>query len=194
MIRLTEGSLFENLSASTFYRSLLEFLKKTDIIKDADDYIDNFNPQLKARYAHTYPIAEIKQDIAEFIEEWLEDIKNMDGVRNVRNNRMSDKYGFSNYISLQFSRPADRRLYPYYEENSRLYNNVKFRFSEHSSKNDDSDIMDSVDFKRKTFQQAADEMKYKIENYIADLRSGEKRYLKNLDKANKKDKHRKYRG
>jgi Zn-dependent M16 (insulinase) family peptidase len=63
---------------------------------------------------------------------------------------------------------------------------VKVRFSEHESKNDDSDIEDWVNFTGKTFNQAAEEMKYKINNYIIDLRSKEKQYLKKLDKQNKK--------
>ena len=99
---------------------------------------------------------------------------------------MSDSYGFSNYITISFNRPADRRLFPFYQEHPDLYNNVKFRFSEHESKNDDSDIADGVNFVGKTFNQAADEMKYKIKNYATDLRSKEKQYLKKLDKQNKK--------
>ena len=40
----------------------------------------------------------------------------------------------------------------------------------------------------KTFNQAAEEMKYKIMNYVIDLRSKEKQYLKKLDKEKKKNK------
>lgn len=183
---LREDVLFEGLTERDFISFLLEYLKKTDEIKYADDYIDNFDPSKKRKYAKEYPIADIKNDIAEFIEDWLNDIKKECDIYKMKNNRMSDSYGFSNYITLSFNRPADKRLYPFYRDNDELYNNVKFRFSEHDSKNDDSDITDNVNFVGKTFLQAADEMKYKIDNYVIDLRAKEKQYLKKLDKANKK--------
>ena len=187
MIRLIrEDMLFEKVSARVFYSMLKEFLEKDTVIKYADDYIDNFDKSKKQQYAKQYPIKDIKDDLAEFIDEWLEEIKTECDIYTMKLNRKSDSYGFSNYITLSFNRPADRRLYPFYNENSNLYNNVKFRFSEHESKNDDSDIEDWVNFTGKTFNQAAEEMKYKINNYIIDLRSKEKQYLKKLDKQNKK--------
>ena len=187
MIRLIrEDVLFEKVPARVFYSMLKEFLEKDTVIKYADDYIDNFDKSKKQQYAKQYPIKDIKDDLAEFIDEWLEEIKTECDIYKMKLNRKSDSYGFSNYITLSFNRPADRRLYPFYNENSNLYNNVKFRFSEHESKNDDSDIEDWVNFTGKTFNQAAEEMKYKINNYIIDLRSKEKQYLKKLDKQNKK--------
>lgn len=169
-----------------FYLTLCEFLTRDTEIKYADDYIDNFDKSKKQIYAKQYPIKDIKDDIASFIDDWLQDIKRDNDIYSVKNNRMSDSYGFSNYITISFNRPADRRLFPFYQEHPDLYNNVKFRFSEHESKNDDSDIADGVNFVGKTFNQAADEMKYKIKNYATDLRSKEKQYLKKLDKQNKK--------
>ena len=169
-----------------FYLTLCEFLTRDTEIKYADDYIDNFDKSKKQIYAKRYPIKDIKDDIASFIDDWLQDIKRDNDIYSVKNNRMSDSYGFSNYITISFNRPADRRLFPFYQEHPDLYNNVKFRFSEHESKNDDSDIADGVNFVGKTFNQAADEMKYKIKNYATDLRSKEKQYLKKLDKQNKK--------
>lgn len=174
------------LSESVFYKALLEFLTKDTEIKYADDYIDNFDKSKKQRYAKEYPIRDIKNDIASFIDDWLKEIKRDCDIYSMKNNRMSDSYGFSNYITLSFNRPADRRLYQFYQDNSEKYNNVKFRFSEHDPKNDTSDIADSVNFVGKTFNQAADEMKCKIENYVIDLRSAEKQYLKKLDKQAKK--------
>lgn len=169
-----------------FYITLNEFLTRNDEIKYADDYIDNFDKSKKQKYAKEYPIRDIKNDIALFIDDWLNEIKRDCDIYSMKNNRMSDSYGFSNYITLSFNRPADRRLYQFYQDNSEKYNNVKFRFSEHDPKNDTSDIADSVNFVGKTFNQAADEMKCKIENYIIDLRSAEKQYLKKLDKQAKK--------
>ena len=169
-----------------FYLTLCEFLTRDTEIKYADDYIDNFDKSKKQIYAKRYPIKDIKDDIASFIDDWLQDLKRDNDIYSVKNNRMSDSYGFSNYITISFNRPADRRLFPFYQEHPDLYNNVKFRFSEHESKNDDSDIADGVNFVGKTFNQAADEMKYKIKNYATDLRSKEKQYLKKLDKQNKK--------
>ena len=169
-----------------FYITLNEFLTRNDEIKYADDYIDNFDKSKKQKYAKEYPIRDIKNDIASFIDDWLNDIKRDCDIYSMKNNRMSDSYGFSNYITLSFNRPADRRLYQFYQDNSEKYNNVKFRFSEHDPKNDTSDIADSVNFVGKTFNQAADEMKCKIENYVIDLRSAEKQYLKKLDKQAKK--------
>ena len=174
------------LSESVFYKALLEFLTKDTEIKYADDYIDNFDKSKKQRYAKEYPIRDIKNDIASFIDDWLNEIKRDCDIYSMKNNRMSDSYGFSNYITLSFNRPADRRLYQFYKDNSEKYNNVKFRFSEHDPKNDTSDIADSVNFVGKTFNQAADEMKCKIENYVIDLRSAEKQYLKKIDKQEKK--------
>lgn len=169
-----------------FYITLNEFLTQNDEIKYADDYIDNFDKSKKQKYAKEYPIRDIKNDIASFIDDWLNEIKRDCDIYSMKNNRMSDSYGFSNYITLSFNRPADRRLYQFYQDNSEKYNNVKFRFSEHDPKNDTSDIADSVNFVGKTFNQAADEMKCKIENYVIDLRSAEKQYLKKLDKQAKK--------
>ena len=169
-----------------FYITLNEFLTRNDEIKYADDYIDNFDKSKKQKYAKEYPIRDIKNDIASFIDDWLNEIKRDCDIYSMKNNRMSDSYGFSNYITLSFNRPADRRLYQFYQDNSEKYNNVKFRFSEHDPKNDTSDIADSVNFVGKTFNQAADEMKCKIENYVIDLRSAEKQYLKKLDKQAKK--------
>ena len=169
-----------------FYITLNEFLTRNDEIRYADDYIDNFDKSKKQKYAKEYPIRDIKNDIASFIDDWLNEIKRDCDIYSMKNNRMSDSYGFSNYITLSFNRPADRRLYQFYQDNSEKYNNVKFRFSEHDPKNDTSDIADSVNFVGKTFNQAADEMKCKIENYVIDLRSAEKQYLKKLDKQAKK--------
>ena len=169
-----------------FYITLNEFLTRNDEIKYADDYIDNFDKSKKQKYSKEYPIRDIKNDIASFIDDWLNDIKRDCDIYSMKNNRMSDSYGFSNYITLSFNRTADRRLYQFYQDNSEKYNNVKFRFSEHDPKNDTSDIADSVNFVGKTFNQAADEMKCKIENYVIDLRSAEKQYLKKLDKQAKK--------
>ena len=171
---------------SMFYLTLLEYLTRDTQIKYADDYIPNFDKSKKQQYADEYPIKDIKDDIASFIDDWLKEIKTECDVYSMKNNRKSDSYGFSNYITLSFNRPADRRLYQFYKDNDELYNNVKFRFSEHESKNDDSDIEDWVNFTGKTFNQAAEEMKYKIQNYVVDLRSKEKQYLKKLDKKNKR--------
>lgn len=189
---LYEKTLFEQLPSSLFECAVLDFLKltellkRTDTIKYADDYIKNFNPALKQQYAKEYPIADIKADIAEFIDEWLNNIKDEYDIHHMKPNRPSESYGFSNYIELSFNRPTDRRLFPFYAANKNLYNNVKFRFSEHDPKNDASDIEDSVIFTGKTFDQAAQEMEYRISNYVVDLRAKEKRYLKDLEKKNRK--------
>jgi hypothetical protein len=189
---LYERTILEQLPSSVFECALLDFLrltellKRTDTIKYADDYIKNFNPALKQKYAKEYPIADIKADIAEFIDEWLNSIKDEYDIHHMKPNRPSESYGFSNYIELSFNRPTDRRLFPFYAANKNLYNNVKFRFSEHDPKNDASDIEDSVIFTGKTFDQAAQEMEYRISNYVVDLRAKEKRYLKDLEKKNKK--------
>jgi hypothetical protein len=187
MIKLIrEDALLEKYSGRDFINALLEFLKKTDVIKYADDYIDNFDPSKKQQYAQEYPIKDIKDDLAKYIEEWLKDIQEDCDIYRMENNRKSKQYGFSNYITLSFNRPADRRLYQFYRDNDELYNNVKFRFSEHTSRNDDSDITEFVNLTGKTFLQAADEMKFLIKNYVIDLRAKEKQYLKKLAKADKK--------
>ena len=186
MIIITENKLFERLSGKDFVNVLLEYLTKNDVIKYADDYIDNFDPSKKRDYVDEYPIKDIKEDLDNFINEWLHEIKKECDIYQMKNNRMSDRYGFSNYITLSFNRPADRRLYQFYRDNDSLYNGVKFRFSEHDPKNDASDITDFVDITGKTFNQAAEEMRYKIDNYVIDLRAKEKQYLKKLDKKNKR--------
>ena len=187
MIQLiVEDILFNKLTSRQFFQSLLEFLNKNDKIKYSDDYITNFDKSKKDRYVNVQPIKDIKNDIYNFVDEWIKDVKDECGVYRIRNVRMSKKYGFSTYVDLDFKRPSDKRLYSFYNDNSDLYTGVTFRFSEHESKNDDSDIADWVNLTGKTFNQAAEEMKYKIQNYVTDLRSKEKQYLKKLDKANKK--------
>lgn len=183
---IKEDILFEGLTGSHFMRALLEYLEKDTVIKYSDDYIDNFDKSKKDKYAKVYPIKDIKDDILKFVEDWIDDVKEECGVYRIRKVRMSPKYGFSTYIDLDFNRPADRRLYPFYDSHKDKYTDVTFRFSEHESKNDDSDIADWVNLTGKTFIQASEEMKYKIQNYVTDLRSMEKQYLKKLDKANKK--------
>lgn len=195
MIPLSEDRLFtELLEAQLFYVSLLEYLTKQDVIMNADDYIDDFDPTLKQQYANEYPIKDIKDDLDEFISDWLESVKDECGIRWVKTNKKSGSYGFSNYITIGFERPDDRRLYPYFAQNKSKYDGVKFRFSEHEAHNDTDDIADFVDFKGKTFDQAAEEMRYKILNYASDLRAGEKRYLKQKEKERQQKyggKHRK---
>lgn len=187
MIQLiNEDLLFEKLSGKQFVNALLEFLNKDTVIKYSDDYIDNFDKSKKDRYAKVYPITDIKEDILNFANEWIKEVRDDCSVYRIRDVRGSSKYGFSTYIDLDFKRPADRRLYPFYDEHKDDYTNVTFRFSEHESKNNDSDIADWVNLTGKTFIQAAEEMKYKIQNYVVDLRSKEKQYLKKLDKKNKK--------
>lgn len=183
-------NMLESLPARLFFEMLVEMINKNDELKNADDYIDNFDKSKKREYADQYPISEIKKDLLKFVQEWSEEMKQVNGVYDV-NARMSGSYGFSNYVTFSFERPKDRRLRDFYESNKNLYHNVKFRFSEHASKNDDSDIEDNVYLIGKTFNQAADEMRYKIMNYVTDLRSKEKQYLKKLDKQNNKQK-RKY--
>jgi len=183
---INEDMLFEKLSGKDFVMSLCEFLEKNTEIKYSDDYIPNFNPNKKSDYAGIYPIKDIKDDLFGFVNEWIQEVKDECGVFGNPKVRPSRSYGFSTYIDLNFKRPADRRLYNFYDDNEDLYNDVTFRFSEHESKNDDSDIADWVNLTGKTFNQAAEEMKYKIQNYVTDLRSKEKQYLKKLDKANKK--------
>ena len=177
--------MFESLPARLFFEILAEMINKNDELKNADDYIDNFDKSKKREYVNQYPISEIKDDLLRFVQEWSDEMKQMNGVYNV-NARMSGSYGFSNYVTFSFERPKDRRLRDFYEQNKNLYNNVKFRFSEHTSRNDDSDIEDNVYLIGKTFNQAADEMKYKVMNYVTDLHAKEKQYLKKLDKQNKK--------
>jgi hypothetical protein len=179
-------ALFECAVLDFLRLNLKEYLKRTDTIKYADDYIKDFNPALKQKYAKEYPIADIKKDIANFIDDWLDEIKDECDIHHMKPNRPSTQYGFSNYIELSFNRPDDRRLYQFYNDNKDMYQNVKFRFSEHDPKNDASDIEDSVIFTGKTFDQAAAEMEYKIKNYVIDLRAKEKQWLKKQDKAKKK--------
>lgn len=183
---INEDLLFEGLTGSHFMRALLEYLEKDTVIKYSDEYIDDFDESKKDTYATVHPIIDIKDDILDFAKEWIQEVKDECGVYKIRNVRMSKKYGFSTYLDLDFKRPADKRLYPFYESHKDDYTDVTFRFSEHKSKNDDSDIAGWVNLTNKTFLQAAEEMKYKIQNYVVDLRSQEKQYLKKLDKANKK--------
>lgn len=178
--------LFENVSSRTFYRILAELINRDDRLKDADDYIQNFDKSKKRDYVNQYPIKDIKNDLYVFVKDWANKVQSIDGIYKVDRVWRSGSYGFSNYIQISFDRPKDRRLFDFYNSNKNLYQGVKFRFSEHESKNDASDIEDNVNFIGKTFDQAADEMKFKIENYIVDLRSKEKQYLKKLDKQSKK--------
>lgn len=191
MIHLLESSLFEGLTGRHFYECLLEYLKTTDKILNADDYVrkhndGSFDSRRKDDYAREFPVAEIKQDLADFIEDWLEKVKDACSIHKVNVRWDDGKYGFSNYVEICFDRPNDKRLFPYYRENSNLYNNVKFRFSEHNPVNDASDITAFVDFKGKSFEDAADEMEIAIRNYVQDLRAGEKRYIKKLEKEKRR--------
>lgn len=183
---IKEDCLFERVSSSVFYSTLLEYLTKNDNIKYADDYIKDFDASKKQTYAKQYPISDIKEDLFEFIKDWIKEVESLDDVYKIIDVHMSRSYGFSNYIEIALKRPKDRRLQDFYQSNRDKYDHAKFRFSEHDSRNDDSDIADHVNFVGKSFNQAADEMLYLIQNYITDLHSQEKQYLKKLDKQNKK--------
>lgn len=183
---INEDILFENLTSAHFIQALLEFLTRNTEIKYADDYIDNFDKSKKQDYAKMYPIKDIKDDLLDFVNDWIKEVKDECDIYKIEKIWNSKSYGFSNYLQLSFNRPADRRLYPFYNDNENLYRGVKFRFSEHESRNDDSDIEQFVNLTGKPFNQAAEEMKYLIQNYVTDLRSKEKQYLKKLDKVSKK--------
>lgn len=183
---ICEDKLFERVHGSVFFQILNEFLTKNTNIKYADDYIDNFDPDKKKQYRKEYPIADIKNDLFEFVQEWIDQVESLEDVYKINRVWMSKSYGFSNYIQISLKRPRDPRLRNFYETHRNLYDGVKFRFSEHGSLNDDSDITLYVNLVGKTFNQAATEMLILIENYITDVHSQEKQYLKKLDKARKK--------
>lgn len=186
-----EDSLIEKLPASAFYEALLEFLQKDDKIKDSDDYVreymHEFDPAKKnSVYLDSYPIKDIKADLAQFIHEWVSCVNEIPGVFKINDVRVSKYYGFSNYIDISFDRPKDRRLMSFYNENPRKYNKVSFRFSEHPSHNDDNDLGDGVLLVGKSFNDAAKEMYMRIENYIVNLRMQEKHWLEKQQKKNNK--------
>ena len=181
-----EDKLFEKVHGLVFFQILKEFLTKNTEIKYADDYIDNFDPSKKKKYRKEYPITDIKDDLFEFVQEWVKQVEALDDVYKINRIWMSNSYGFSNYIQISLKRPRDPRLRGFYETHRNLYDGVKFRFSEHGSLNDDSDITQYVNLVGKTFNQAASEMLFLIENYITDVHSQEKQYLKKLEKDKKK--------
>lgn len=180
-----EDKLFENIKGSVFFQILKEFLDRDTTIKYADDYIDDFDPSKKDEYKGEYPIKDIKKDLFSFVQDWVDKVRNLDDVYCINRVWMSKRYGFSNYIQLSLKRPRDPRLRDFYERNRNLYDGVKFRFSEHGSLNDDSDITEFVNLVGKTFEQAAGEMLLLIENYITDVRSQEKQELKKIEKKKK---------
>lgn len=173
---------FGRLPAELVFKLFFEMVEHDDNLKDSHDYFPIANEFNRKDLEDAYPLSEIKDDIYGFIEDWKDDVLKIKGVTKMDKHWKSKRFGLSNYIQLTFDQPKDMRLFGYYLRNKNKYNGIKFRFSDHTSQNDDSDIQDGVDFVGKTFDQSADEMEIKIQEYIDYLRFEEQKELDKIIK------------
>lgn len=187
MISLYE-SRCRKYSGKLFFDALLEYLNKTDVIKGMPDYVtDLIEPYVDSRekrkeYEKNDKMIEIKDDIRGFIKDWFSEVLKLDRVQHIRVDK-SPYFGLSNYIYVTFTNPTSPKLANYAKTNKTKYDQVKFRFTDHSEEEDLSKhkAKDFVDFKGKTFIQAANEMLEIIKNYIETvLRPDEIKELKRI--------------
>lgn len=180
--------ILKNLDSKIFYKSLLEYITKTDKIKHANHYWKLENPHKKfdkgkmTKYAKEFPISDIKDDIHDFVTEFSKRLlQYVDIIETKPNN--STEFGFSDYIFITFKKPENPDLYDFYANNKKLYDHVKVRFSDHkeSSKvpqNKKSVI--KVNLYNRTFLDCAQEMETKVLDYVRYLRTEEEAYLSKL--------------
>lgn len=197
MIPLREDPLCK-LSAEVFYKALLEYLTKSNKIQHARYYWEKEHPDetfdisKRKQYAKEFPVADIKSDIHKFVVEFARDIRSIERVSSVMPDK-SKEFGFSEYIYVTFTPPKDQRLTDFYNSNINDYNAVKMRFSEHkeSNKRGHKKSKVKVDYLNKTFLDAAEEMKMKIDNYIKDMERKEDNELKRLIQIEEEEKKKK---
>lgn len=184
-MRLIREDLLEKLDAKIFYIYLIEYLNDNDEIQHANYYWSKehpnakFNPNYLKQYAQRFPVKDIKKDIHAFVTDFSKWINSLDEVKHVQPD-ISTEFGFSDYIFIDFNKPSNPKLEDFYNANERKYKHVKIRFSDHSESNDIPSERRSalkVNFHKRTFLDAADEMKQKILKYIDDLHKAESDHL-----------------
>ena len=196
LILLYEDSLFSFLTGKQFVEFLLEYLEKTDIIGHSKQYIINrdgkFVKSKEQEYVTSEPIQEIKNDIMEFISQWISEIQSLPDVKSVRFT-VSPYFGFSNYIHIKLNKPNNSDLLGYYNEHKGQYQNCHFKFTDHIQRKTPyrdeigQVIRDQVDYSNKSFEEASSEMKNKICEYIQKLHEKEQNYLLSLDNNSSKN-------
>lgn len=170
-------------SGKLFVKMLLEYLSKTDKLKDMPDYVTTRlepyvdSDEKRKEYVKTPEMQEIKNDLTGFIREWIESIRELPQVQHVYVDP-SPYFGLSAYVHINFV-PTRKHLSGFYDNNKNLYYDRKFRFTDHPEIDyAKHPAEDQVDIRDKTFNQVADEMYGKIINYINNkIRSQETEYL-----------------
>ena len=110
---LNEDLLYERLSGSLFVNILMELLSKDDTIETARGRIidrdGKFEKEREDEYVKEFPIADIKQDIQDFADEWADSIRSKPEVSSVKADP-SPYLGFSEYIDIRFNVPKNTKL------------------------------------------------------------------------------------
>lgn len=185
--------VFEKYSAKLFYTALLEFLNKTDVIKGMPIYVSELiepyvnSDEKRKEYVQDPKIQEIKQDVDTFIRGWFNNVLRLGRVESIRTQK-SPYFGVSSYVYVTFTKPSSPRLSKYYANNIKKYDQVKFRFTDHSELGDfeKHPAKDFVELKGKTFIQASKEMLEKIKGYIVTLEQSEHTELKKIKNREKR--------
>ncbi|MBO7210532.1 MAG: hypothetical protein J6V44_05960 [Methanobrevibacter sp.] len=183
---LYEDILLEKMTAQCFAHIVLELLKDTDKIGVARQIIiDRDGKYVKEKddeYLNSFPIEDIKQDLVDFADNWIHEIKDIPEVLSVENHG-SPYLGFSDYVDVRLKVPEDKHLQNFYKEHRGKYKNCSFRFTDHpipkEQYRDKSGkiIRAQVDLKDKSFKEASEEMKQKILSYIDKVHKQEKKYI-----------------
>ncbi len=196
-MRILVEDKFEKYSCDLFYAALLEYLNKSDVIKGMPAYVSDLiepyvdTDEKRKEYVQNPKVQEIKQDIDSFIRDWFSEVKKLDRVKAVRT-QMSPYFGMSSYIYVTFSKPLSHRLEQYYSDNIKRYDQVKFRFTDHSEFGDRAKhpAKGYVEMKNKTFLQAADEMLDNIKVYMDELKQDEQVEIKKIKNKERRNKQR----
>ena len=191
-MHLINEDVLSLLEGKHFVYAILEYLKKTDIIKTCPEYVSLLiepyqdTDEKRREYAKHPKIKEIKKDINGFAQNWVEQIQKYPEIIKVDANP-SPQFGLSNYIYIDI-KITNPKLQQFYDDNLEKYDRVKFRFTEHGDiEYSDKKSVDVVELQGKTFIQASDEMKQKIDNYLKDLHNKERSYLKKLKNEKRKN-------
>lgn len=178
--------MLSKYSGKLFYSILLEYLTKTDKILHAQDFFekereDTFDLSKRDEYVKEYPVKDIKKDLFKYVKDFIKELNTIHEIERCEPDPSTD-FGFSDYIYLYFNKPENPDLEEFYNDNQELYRKVKVRFSDHKQskklrKHPERKAKIYVNWYRKNFIQASQEMMKLIQKYIDDIHAKERQYL-----------------
>ena len=170
MLILKNINCKQYLSSRQFIESLLiELISKTDILKQASEYVDDFdNTKPLNYYQKDDNVMEVKEDLSQMFRELVSTIEEIPKVRRVKYHR-SDYFGLSNYMDIFFDKPNNSK---YLSKHKNLYN-MEIKISDHFHAGHGDEDIESTG---KTFLEISDDIITIIKNRIKLINTTEKKY------------------